>query len=232
MIWWVLGILILLLMTIDYMWLGRVAWCRQCRVITVTSSLPSPTYLRGLVEVVRANGKHEDPRRNGNRVSTLKLNAPQCRALAPLLYKHFTSPAMLEGWGEAIGERLSFSDARDPNRMFIKLYQGGDYIDWHYDNNFSRGRRYTIVLPLVESEDSASTLEVRGPDGDIVQVDTVPGRGVIFDASDVSHRVTPQKEGSYRMVLVIPLYTDPTLSTLGRMKRGLHNHVIARVFSV
>eukprot|EP00952_Eustigmatos_sp_NYUAD-ZCMA_P011258 45807-Eustigmatos_ZCMA.PRE.1 len=60
-----------------------------------------------------------------------------------------------------------------------------------------------------------------GPIGQAQRVDVRPGQGVMFNASEIFHRVTPQLggDGCHRVVVVLPLYTDPRPSKVGRARR-------------
>ena len=50
---------------------------------------------------------------------------------------------------EVVGEEVFFADKDEQYRIFARLYEEGDFLDWHYDNNFTIGNRYTLVIPIL-----------------------------------------------------------------------------------
>jgi hypothetical protein len=49
-------------------------------------------------------------------------------------------------------ERLMHSPASDPHSHALYYYtQEGDYIDYHYDSSFYKGKRYTVLLGLFDT---------------------------------------------------------------------------------
>jgi hypothetical protein len=47
-------------------------------------------------------------------------------------------------------ENVDYADETERYRIFARLYQDdSDFLDWHYDNNFTKGNRYTLVIPIL-----------------------------------------------------------------------------------
>ena len=59
----------------------------------------------------------------------------------------------------AVGKQVYYADKNEKYRIFARMYKPGDFLDWHYDNNFTLGDRYTLVIPvLVENNTSEKVL--------------------------------------------------------------------------
>jgi hypothetical protein len=110
----------------------------------------------------------------------------------------------------------------------VILYaDAADAIHWHYDHNFTRGRRFTAVFPLDVSAGNTSVLQVCDCSGTVMSVPLGPGKGVVFDATSVYHRVTQQSAGAHRLVVLVPVYDDRRQSALDVLRERLHRVVKA-----
>lgn len=135
---------------------------------------------------------------------------------APFVAQLYHSPALI-GWLERVaGERLQASPADDPHAYALYFYtQPGDHIGWHYDTSYYAGRRYTLLLGVVD--ESSCRLEyqlhTREKDEDIVSgaVQIPPGGLVFFNGDRLRHRITPLGAGERRISLTFEYLTDPNM---------------------
>jgi len=59
---------------------------------------------------------------------------------------------LLQKYSNAIGLKLNVAPKEEKYRIFARLYQDeNDWLNFHYDNNFTKGLRYTVVIPLYYS---------------------------------------------------------------------------------
>ena len=136
--------------------------------------------------------------------------------LAPFVAELYHSPALI-GWLERVaGERLQASPADDPHAYALYFYtQQGDYIGWHYDTSYYAGRRYTLLLGVID--ESSCRLEyqlhTRGKSVDVVSgsVRIPPGGLVFFNGDTLRHRITPLGGGEKRISLTFEYLTDPNM---------------------
>jgi len=71
--------------------------------------------------------------------------------LAPVIANLYRSPALIEWLGQLAGERLHMSPDDDPHAYALYFYtRAGDHIGWHYDTSYYAGRRYTLLLGVIE----------------------------------------------------------------------------------
>ena len=71
--------------------------------------------------------------------------------LAPFIAELYRSPALIGWLDELAGERLQVSPADDPHAYALYFYtRAGDHIGWHYDTSYYAGRRYTLLLGVID----------------------------------------------------------------------------------
>lgn len=141
---------------------------------------------------------------------------------APFIAELYRSPALLDWLGRLAGERLEAAPADDPHGYALYFYtRPGDHIGWHYDTSYYRGRRYTLLLGVVDRSSCRLdyTLHTREPavadvDG---SVQFPPGGLVFFDGDKLKHRITPLAEGERRVSLTFEYVTDPRMSAWWRL---------------
>lgn len=169
--------------------------------------LPPPTTIQELELAIRENGS--------------PLDVP---ALPPAIIRYFTDTyahILVGTASNAVGERLMFGT--DRHRLSARLFEDErDFIDWKYDDNFTKGHRYTLVIPLLVDYCNTSQFQYR--DRKTKHVHTVPiplGQAVLYNGTLVRHRITPQSQGCRHLVLTIPLYTNPLKSSWGSLRERL-----------
>jgi len=123
---------------------------------------------------------------------------------------------------EAVRQHMHVDVSLRRGDIFARLYREGDFLSWHYDNNYSRGRRITAILPLLMNEKNTSLVQHMLPEeGSVVDVDCAPGEIMLYEGDKVYHRITRQGPGGERLVLVAPFYEDPDLGLLGAVRQQL-----------
>lgn len=133
--------------------------------------------------------------------------------LAPHIAELYRSRALID-WLEAItGDKLLPSPDDDPHAYALYYYtREGDHIGWHYDTSYYDGRRYTLLLGVID--DSSCRLEyelhTRTPGTQPVagSIQYPPGAMVLFDGDKLRHRITPSKAGEMRVSLTFEYVTD------------------------
>jgi len=136
--------------------------------------------------------------------------------LAPFIAQLYRSPALL-GWLEKMtGDRLQLSPPDDPHAYALYYYtRAGDHIGWHYDTSYYDGRRYTVLLGVID--DSSCKLEYELHTRDDSRADEPgsvqypAGALVLFDGDKLRHRVTPSAEGEMRVSLTFEYVTNPNM---------------------
>ncbi len=138
--------------------------------------------------------------------------------LAPVIAELYRAPALLDWLQQLSNERLQLSPPSDPHAYALYFYtRPGDHIGWHYDTSYYAGRRYTLLLGVID--DSSCRLEYQlhtrnaGATPSAGAIRIPPGGLVFFDGDRLRHRITPLAAGERRVSLTFEYVTDARMST-------------------
>ncbi|MDP9007491.1 MAG: 2OG-Fe(II) oxygenase [Pseudomonadota bacterium] len=125
---------------------------------------------------------------------------------APVIAELYRSAALLQWLKQLTGERLQLSPPDDPHAYALYFYtRRGDHIGWHYDTSYYAGRRYTLLLGLID--DSSCRLDyqlhTREKEAPVVSgsIKIAPGGLVVFNGDALRHRISPSLQGETRVSL-------------------------------
>lgn len=146
------------------------------------------------------------------------VGSDRIQTTAPHLFALYHSPWMKRFVEQVVGEPLQVCPSSDLHSVALYYYtEPGDHIGVHYDKSFYRGRRYTILLGLIQ--DSVESKLVCYPGStklnrkkNPLDVYTHPGSLVIFDGDALWHEVTPLGENEKRVILTMEYVTDSRMS--------------------
>jgi hypothetical protein len=160
---------------------------------------------------------------------------------APFIADLYRSPALI-GWLEQLaGERLQLSPVDDPHAYALYFYtRPGDHIGWHYDTSYYAGRRYTLLLGVIDESSCRLEYELHTRDAGITPtvgaVQIPPGGLVFFDGDRLRHRITPlgERQGERRVSLTFEYVTDPRMHAgwriISKMKDAIAYFGFRQVF--
>jgi hypothetical protein len=141
---------------------------------------------------------------------------------APAIAQLYRS-APLRRWLEQLtGESLQLSPPDDPHAYALYFYtRPGDHIGWHYDTSYYAGRRYTLLLGLIDQSSCRLDYELHTREKGVAVVQgsikIPPGGLVIFDGDKLRHRITPSLDGERRVSLTFEYVTDPRMHPWWRL---------------
>ena len=136
--------------------------------------------------------------------------------LAPAIGELYRS-APLMAWLESLaGEVLQVSPPEDPHAYALYFYtRPGDHIGWHYDTSYYRGRRYTLLIGVIDESSCRLDYELhtRSHGTNVVpgSLKIPPGGVVFFNGDELRHRITPLGAGERRVSLTFEYVTDPLM---------------------
>src|ERR1700754_5169683 len=136
--------------------------------------------------------------------------------LAPFIAELYRSKQLI-GWLEQLtGEKLQVSPADDPHAYALYYYtRPGDHIGWHYDTSYYDGRRYTLLLGVIDESSCRLDYELHTKNPDVADVpgsvQIPPGGLVFFDGDTLRHRISPAKDNEMRVSLTFEYVTDPNM---------------------
>ena len=136
--------------------------------------------------------------------------------LAPFIGEIYRSPALIDWLSQLAGEPLQVSPPNDPHAYALYFYtRPGDHIGWHYDTSYYAGRRYTLLLGVIDESSCRLDFELhtRKPGATVVpgSVRIPPGGLVFFDGDTLRHRISPLGENEVRVSLTFEYVTDPRM---------------------
>ena len=199
----------------------RTEFVRQGAFIHIAEFLP-PEVTAQLVAAVAAvepvvNRNYLPGHKQGGSVSRHTLDQ-----LAPYVAELYRSPALLGLLEQLAGERLQVSPADDPHAYALYFYtKPGDHIGWHYDTSYYAGRRYTLLLGVVDQSSCRLDYELhtREAGAPVVcgSLQIPPGGLVFFDGDKLRHRISPLGENEKRVSLTFEYVTDQRMHPWWRL---------------
>jgi alkylated DNA repair dioxygenase AlkB len=150
--------------------------------------------------------------------------------LAPFVADLYRSQALI-GWLETIsGDKLQVSPPDDPHAYALYFYtRPGDHIGWHYDTSYYDGRRYTLLLGVIDDSSCKLDYELHtktpGVPDQPGSVQYPPGAFVFFDGDKLRHRVTPLGENEMRVSLTFEYVTNPTMRPFQRFISNMKDSI-------
>ena len=150
--------------------------------------------------------------------------------LAPAIAELYRSPVLIRWLETLCGEAIQPSPENDPHAYALYFYtKPGDHIGWHYDTSYYEGRRYTLLLGVVDN--SSCFLEYRlhtREDNVPVVEDAVqipPGGLVFFDGDKLHHRITALGENEERVSLTFEYVTNPHMRPIQRFVSNMKDAI-------
>lgn len=140
---------------------------------------------------------------------------------APFVAELYRSPALMRFLERLAGEKLLPSPQDDPHAYALYYYtRPGDHIGWHYDTSYYKGRRYTLLLGVVDQSSCKLEYRLHTRNPGVTQIDGAvaypPGALVFFDGDKLHHRITPLGDNEERISLTFEYVTDPRMGTWQR----------------
>jgi hypothetical protein len=150
--------------------------------------------------------------------------------LAPFIAELYRSAALMNWLEELSGERLLPSPMEDPHAYALYFYtRAGDHIGWHYDTSYYRGRRFTLLLGVIDDSSCRMDYELHTRDPGVAtvagSVRYPPGALVFFDGDKLRHRITPLARGETRVSLTFEYVTDPRMHSWWRLISNIKDAV-------
>ena len=149
---------------------------------------------------------------------------------APFIAELYRSPALMEWLSRLAGEPLQASPPDDPHAYALYFYtRPGDHIGWHYDTSYYHGRRYTLLLGVIDQSSCRLDYELhtRDPATPTVagSIQYPPGGLVFFDGDKLKHRISPIAAGERRVSLTFEYVTDPRMPLHWRIISNLKDAI-------
>lgn len=134
----------------------------------------------------------------------------------------YRSPALRRFLSRIVKEELLLCPEHDPHSCALYYYtRPGDHIGFHYDRSYYKGKRYTVLMGLVERSEQCRLVArlpkpgaKEGASEQVIPLD--PGTLVIFNGDKLWHAVTRLGPGEERIVLTLQYVTDQDMGPFQR----------------
>ena len=142
---------------------------------------------------------------------------------APAILSLYRSPAWLMFLSRLVEAPLMLCPKDDPHSCALYYYtQPGDHIGFHYDTSYYKGKRYTVLISLVERSEHCrlvARVRKRGENEEIreTRIPMDPGTVVLFNGNKLWHAVTPLGKGEERIILTLQYVTNQELGPFKKM---------------
>lgn len=198
--------------------------CDENKYYYINVQNPDQDIINDLYIKFKERSINLNPKYNFNNSKGKKLNYNQ---LSINIKKFYLNKKLLNDSSNTLKEKLYFSNESDKYKIFARLYDNeNDFIDWHYDNNHTDGKRYTLVIPLVVSPGNTSEFMIKDRKTNKEKIINIPiGKGIIYDGTITYHKISKQTKGQSRMVVIIPLYTNNKISKVNNIKEKIRNNI-------
>lgn len=195
----------------------------QSQMIVIEDFIPRAYVVDNLVAEVDACTPYV------NRVNVpgfKKSGSISCQLLqqhAPQLYQLYHNPAFLQFIASIVSEKLFLSPESDPHAAALYYYtEAGDRIKNHYDKSFYKGKRFTVLLGMIQDSVSSKLMCYPGASKknmkkNPMSVYTHPGTLVVFNGDALWHEVTPLAENERRVILTMEFLTDTRISAVSKI---------------
>jgi hypothetical protein len=150
--------------------------------------------------------------------------------LAPCIAQLYRSPALLDWLAQLAGERLQLSPPEDAHAYALYFYtRPGDHIGWHYDTSYYAGRRYTLLLGVIDESSCRLDYELHTREPGMTpvpgSVQIPPGGLVFFDGDKLRHRISPLAADERRVSLTFEYVTDTSMHPWRRVISNMKDAV-------
>lgn len=217
---------------VDIKQLGRTYWEQnECLILDrfIPKKLVNPCLTE--VELLRKNifRNYVPGHKQGGSVSYFAIeNELHEESAIVSLYR---SPALRRFLSQLVNEELLLCPDNDPHSCALYYYtQPGDHIGYHYDRSYYKGKRYTVLMGLIERSERCrlvAHLRQPGTTGEVSEqpIPLDPGSLVIFNGDTLWHAVTPLGPREERIILTMQYVTDQAMGPFHRAFSNLKDAV-------
>lgn len=122
---------------------------------------------------------------------------------------------------DMVRQAVSGTPLNLPTSCALLVYEKpGDFINWHYDVNYYKGRFFTLLIP-VTIDNVCTKFTFRHNANTNVKVTIDQGKALLFEGDHVFHMASPLCSGEQRILLSMQFVTDPRISKWDTFFRNL-----------
>lgn len=132
---------------------------------------------------------------------------------------------------QEIGEQVYITQEDLPTTCAILVYEEeGDFINWHYDVNYFKGRFFTLIIP-VTFENTCTEYMYYDKNNEIDSLKSEYGKSILFEGDKTFHMASKYcNTGHKRVVVSVQFATDPSISFFNNMLMRIKDGAYIGVF--
>ena len=169
-----------------------------------------------MIPVIEEHGKSLNTKNNFNKSEGYKIVRNDIKTHLPHVFE------IVENYLKSIEVKNMKMANCDTEKYcwFLRLYnKEGHFLDWHFDNNFTSGLRYTYVCNVYVSDNNESQFMVKNKHNRMRVISNTTGQGVFYNGSKVKHAISSQNKDAIRIALIVPYYENHTLTFIGAWRK-------------
>lgn len=180
-----------------------------------------------LVDLIEKKGFLKNPELNFNNSSCKVFNYIDISNNCNIFIKNYYNEEFLQKIKKIINEKNLFfiNHREEPLSFAIQLYKENDYMSYHFDTNFTIGKRFTVLIPLFINEKNDSFLTIKDKNKNEKKIEINIGQGIVYNGDKVIHKVSKQCKDGKRISLIINLTTNPNYNFIGKYLQKLRNYM-------
>jgi len=207
----------------------KTAFQEQNEFLAIENFLPA-----AILETIHADLPNLLTRIHRNYVPTYKKGGSVGRhiidTLSPTIGQVYNDPALVEFLSDLTGDGLLPCPPDDLHTYALYCYtQTGDHIGFHYDTSYYRGKRYTVLVGLVDDSSCRLVCELYRDDparqAHTLSIALKPGTLVVFNGDNLYHKVTPLGPDETRIALTMEYVTDRSMSRFARLVSNIKDAI-------
>jgi hypothetical protein len=107
--------------------------------------------------------------------------------------------------GDIVNEKVFTTNYDQSTTCSMLIYEKeGDFINWHYDVNYFRGRFFTLIIPItLEKTCTDFKYKLNGEEYFVEH-----GKSILFEGEKLFHMASKQCDGKFRAVLALQYVTS------------------------
>lgn len=178
-----------------------------------------------LFNIVDKYGEVKDSNKNFNTSSCKLFKNKLFKKYLPDYYNYYTSSDFVDSIKNIIGEPNLYISNNDDFSVVIQIYKNNDFMQYHFDTNYTLGTRYTVLIPVFINEYNDSYLNIKTLDNLEKKIIIPIGQGIVYNGDKVYHKVSKQSMDGKRAVIIINLTTNNNQSLLGKFLGKFRNYL-------
>jgi hypothetical protein len=115
--------------------------------------------------------------------------------------------------------KLFPTDLKLPTSCSILIYEKeGDWINWHYDHNYYKGRFFTVLIPITNSLTCTKFEFVNNNTNRIESIDLINNTSICFEGNYLYHRASKLCKNQRRIILSCQYVTDNEMTDINKYR--------------